>query len=136
MNYKWDGCKEIYDHQRLYRGAKLIEFLLPGFIIHFHWSHAVGCSEYQKISKFWCSHAFFWSENISWEKVENGFFLKIDVVIEGWTSLHSNLKRFLRTYFLSQKSLTTFVSTVLALHFSIPIKMLKTFGQYKFSMWG
>ena len=46
--------------------------------------YALGCSEYQKISKFWCPQAFLGQKICPEKKLENGFFPKIDVAIVGW----------------------------------------------------
>ena len=44
----------------------------------------LGCTEYQKIFKFWCLQAFLGQKICPKKKLENGFFSKIDVAIVGW----------------------------------------------------
>ena len=49
-------------------------------MLHFIWACQLGCSEYQKISKFWYSQAFLGQKKCPEKKLENGFFLKIYVI--------------------------------------------------------
>ena len=60
----------------------------------------LGCTEYQKIFKFWCLQAFLGQKICPEKKLENGFFPKIDVAIVGWTSFDIAISQQKDSFFL------------------------------------